>query len=49
MYEAIRLRVVPSANFGERRTRISKSELAKVFAPTVEPRPLAAAFSLSEA
>jgi len=49
MYEAIRLQVVPSVNFGHRRTRISKAELAKVFAPTVEVQPLTAAFSLSEA
>jgi excisionase family DNA binding protein len=49
MYEAVRLRVVPSVNFGCRRTRISKHELAKVFASAVEVLLPTAAFSLSEA
>jgi hypothetical protein len=39
MYEAVRLGFVPSVNFGQRRTRISKAELAKVFAPSVEASP----------
>lgn len=49
MYEAVRLRLVPSVNFGCRRTRISKHELAKVFASAVEISLPTAAFSLSEA
>jgi hypothetical protein len=49
MYEAVRLRLVPSVNLGRRRTRIAKVELAKVFAPAIEVRPLTAAFSPSEA
>lgn len=49
MYDAVRLGLVPSANFGSRRTRISKAELAKVFAPGVEIASLTAAFSPSEA
>jgi hypothetical protein len=49
MYEAVRLRLVPSVNFGCRRTRISKHELAKVFASAVEVSLPTAAFSLSEA
>jgi len=49
MYEAVRLGLVPSVNLGSRRIRISKSELAKVFAPSVEAAPLTAAFSPSEA
>ena len=44
MYEVVRLGFVPSMNFGQRRIRISKAELAKVFAPKVEIRPLTAAF-----
>ncbi len=49
MYEAVRLGIVPSVNFGSRRTRIAKAELAKVFAPHVEVKTLTAAFSPSEA
>jgi len=43
MYEAVRLGIVPAANFGHRRTRIAKVELAKVFAPDVELPSLTAA------
>jgi len=44
MYEAVRLGFVPSMNFGQRRTRIAKSALAKVFAPKREIDPLPTAF-----
>ena len=39
MYDAVRLGLVPSKNFGKRRTRIAKASLAKVFAPNVEALP----------
>jgi len=48
MYEALRCGIVPSVNLGQRRIRVSKAVLAKVFAPNVVIRPLTAVFSPSE-
>lgn len=45
MYEAVHLGLVPSTNFGLRRIRIAKSELAKVFQSHGEIRRLTAAFN----
>ncbi len=49
MYEVVRLGLVPSANFGKRRTRISKAALAKVFAPASQIGSATAASSPPEA
>jgi hypothetical protein len=48
MYEAVRLGLVPSMNFGRRRTRIAKAALAKVFALNVEMPHQTAVFNPSE-
>jgi excisionase family DNA binding protein len=44
-YEAIRLGFLPAHNFGERRTRIAKVALMKVFGVNSEDKPATAAFS----
>jgi hypothetical protein len=49
MYEAVNTGLVPSANFGRRRTRIAKAVLAKVFGNVGEKLATTAAFSPSEA
>ncbi|HTV72766.1 MAG TPA: helix-turn-helix domain-containing protein [Candidatus Acidoferrales bacterium] len=47
-YEAVRLGIIPSVNFGARRIRVAKVALAKMFAPDVEIPALTAVFSPSE-
>jgi excisionase family DNA binding protein len=44
-YEAIRLGLLPAANFGKRRTRVSKAALQKVFGVTPEEMSSTAAFN----
>lgn len=48
-YEAIRAGFLPAVKFGERRTRISKAVLKKVFEMLPEDRPGTAASSHGEA
>lgn len=49
MYEAVSAGLVPSTNFGKRRTRIAKAALAKVFHVAIDEETATAAFSPSEA
>jgi hypothetical protein len=49
MYEAVGAGLVPSTNFGKRRTRIAKAVVAKVFHLTIGEGTATAAFSPSEA
>lgn len=44
-YEAVRLGFLPAHNFGERRIRIAKTALQKVFGVKPEDKPPTAAFS----
>ena len=49
MYGAVNAGLVPSMNFGKRRTRIAKTALAKVFNSEAGNSRMTAAFSPSEA
>ena len=45
LYEAIRLGLLPAANFGKRRTRVSKAVLQQVFGLMPQDRATTAAFN----